>query len=58
MPRLFLTLQDELERLDKEHGTNYAGKHVTEWEFNRPFIIGLALLHLPLIIKAIIIHIL
>lgn len=56
MPKLFMTLQDELERLDKEHGTNYAEKHVTGWEFNLPFIIGLALLHLPLIIKAIIIN--
>jgi hypothetical protein len=56
MPKLFMTLQDELERLDKENGTHYAGKHVTEWEFNRPLIIGLALLHLPLIIKAIIIN--
>lgn len=56
MSRLFLTLQDEIEQLEKETGTKTGWKHVPGWKFELQFWGWLFALHIPLITKAIIIN--
>lgn len=51
-----MTLQDEIERLEKETGTKTGWKHVPGWKFESQFFGWLFALHIPLIIKAIIIN--